>query len=156
MDVFSKTKRSEVMSHIRGAGNKDTELAMIALLRQEHIVGWRRHQRLFGRPDFVFRRARLVIFVDGCFWHCCPKHSNLPENNREFWQKKLDANRRRDKLVTRTLRKSGWHVLRIWEHEFKYPNRVKQRVLRALSKCANLESKRHDKKPIDANLAFCS
>ena len=144
MDVFSKTKRSEVMSRIRGFGNKDTELAMIVLLRREHIVGWRRHQPLFGKPDFVFRRARLVIFVDGCFWHCCPKHSNLPENNREFWQKKLDANRRRDKLVTRTLRKSGWYVLRIWEHEFKYPNHVKLRVLKALNRCERVEYRGRD------------
>jgi DNA mismatch endonuclease, patch repair protein len=134
VDVFSKKKRSQVMSQIRGHGNKDTELALVTLLRQEHITGWRRHQALLGKPDFTFRRERLVIFVDGCFWHCCPKHFNLPENNREFWQKKLGANRQRDKLVTLVLRKSGWRVLRIWEHEFKYPDRVIRRVRTALAK----------------------
>ncbi len=136
-DVFTKAKRSEVMSRIRGRGNKDTELALIALLRHAHITGWRRNQTLFGKPDFTFRRERLVIFVDGCFWHCCPKHSSLPENNRDFWQKKMDANRQRDQLVTRTLKKSGWQVLRIWEHDLKQPNRVLQRVLNALSKSKN-------------------
>jgi DNA mismatch endonuclease, patch repair protein len=133
-DVFSKEKRSQVMSHIRGRGNKETELALVSLLRKEHISGWRRHQALLGKPDFVFRRERLVIFVDGCFWHRCPKHSHLPANNRTFWQEKLVANQRRDKMVTRTLRGSGWRVLRIWEHEFKYPDRVIRRVHAALAK----------------------
>jgi len=136
-DVFSKEKRSQVMSRIRGRGNKDTELALVALLRQEHITGWRRHQDLPGKPDFTFRHERLVVFVDGCFWHGCPKHANLPENNREFWQKKLGANKIRDKKVTHTLRKSGWRVLRIWEHEFKYSHRVVKRVRAALDKRQN-------------------
>jgi DNA mismatch endonuclease (patch repair protein) len=134
MDVFSKAKRSEVMSHIRGRGNKDTELALVALLRQEHITGWRRHQALPGKPDFTFRKERLVVFVDGCFWHGCPKHATRPKNNQEFWERKLGANKTRDRVVTRTLRKSGWRVLRIWEHEFKNPDRVLQRVLKALDK----------------------
>ncbi len=59
----------------------------------------------------------MVVFVDGCFWHGCPKHSNLPVNNRPFWKKKLTANMLRDRLVSRTLRKQGWRVLRIWEHD---------------------------------------
>ena len=71
----------------------------------------------FGKPDFTFRRERVVVFVDGCFWHGCPKHSNLPVNNRPFWRKKLAANSLRDRLVTRTLRRQGWRVLRIWEHD---------------------------------------
>ena len=69
------------------------------------------------RPDFMFRKERVVIFVDGCFWHGCPKHSNMPATNREFWLKKLTGNKGRDRLVTRALRKSGWGVVRIWEHE---------------------------------------
>jgi DNA mismatch endonuclease (patch repair protein) len=116
-DVFSPAKRSEVMSRIRGRGNKATELALIDLMRRHHITGWRRNQPLFGKPDFVFRKQRLAVFVDGCFWHGCPKHANLPVGNREFWQKKLDANRKRDRLVMRELRRRGWRVMRIWEHE---------------------------------------
>lgn len=133
MDVFTAQKRSEVMSRIRGRGNKETELALITLLRQEHITGWRRHQALLGKPDFTFRTERLVIFVDGCFWHGCPQHAKMPVNNREFWQKKLEANRARDRKVTRTLRKSGWRVLRIWEHEFKHPKKIVQRLRVALN-----------------------
>ena len=116
-DVFTKAKRSEVMSRIRGRGNKQTEIALAKLLRANGITGWRRHQSLFGKPDFTFRKERVVIFVDGCFWHGCPTHSNMPVNNRAFWQKKLSANKLRDSLVTTTLRKQGWRVLRVWEHD---------------------------------------
>jgi DNA mismatch endonuclease, patch repair protein len=118
-DVFTKAKRSQVMSAIKGRGNKATELALIALMRKHGITGWRRNQPVFGKPDFVFRKQRLAVFVDGCFWHGCPRHANLPVGNREFWQRKLDANRKRDRRVTRELRRRGWRVLRIWEHELR-------------------------------------
>jgi DNA mismatch endonuclease (patch repair protein) len=133
-DVFSKRKRSEVMSQIRGRGNKDTELALAKMFRGHGITGWRRSQRIFGKPDFVFRQARLAVFVDGCFWHSCPKHKTKPKNNRAFWTKKLAKNQRRDALVTRTLRRAGWRVLRIWEHELAKKNeaRLMRRIQKAL------------------------
>jgi DNA mismatch endonuclease (patch repair protein) len=137
-DVFTKEKRSEVMSRIRGGGNQDTELALMRLLRREGIAGWRRQSALFGRPDFVFTQLRLAVFVDGCFWHGCPKHANLPVNNRRFWKRKFESNQRRDKLVRRTLRAKGWHVLRIWEHELtgKNEKRLIRRLARALTTSA--------------------
>ena len=132
-DVFTKKKRSEVMSRIRGRGNRDTELALIILLRLNKITGWRRNQKLFGKPDFVFRRARLAVFVDGCFWHGCPKHCNLPAGNRAFWRRKFAANLLRDRLVARTLRARGWRVLRIWEHDLaKRQSYCAARILNAL------------------------
>jgi DNA mismatch endonuclease (patch repair protein) len=57
--------------------------------------------------------------VDGCFWHGCPKHATRPKNNRAFWRRKLSANKARDRLVNRTLRRAGWRVLRIWEHSLR-------------------------------------
>lgn len=132
-DVFTKEKRSQVMSRIRGRGNKDTELALAKLLRAARITGWRRHQSLFGRPDFAFRRQRVVIFVDGCFWHGCSRHSNMPANNRAFWQKKLTRNQARDRLVTQTLRQQGWRVIRIWEHDLRKPARAVSRIVASLS-----------------------
>jgi len=102
---------------IRGRRNKETELALAKLLRKGGIIGWRRNQRVFGKPDFVFRKARLVVFVDGCFWHACPKHSNMPVNNRAFWKRKTAANQFRDRQVNRMLRRGGWRVIRIWEHD---------------------------------------
>ena len=134
-DVFSKAKRSQVMSRIRGRGNKETEVALMQLFRRQEITGWRRHAAVFGKPDFVFPRLKLAVFVDGCFWHRCPKHANLPVNNRLFWKRKLEANQQRDRLVGRTLRARGWHVLRVWQHELALRNekRLLQRIQRALT-----------------------
>jgi DNA mismatch endonuclease (patch repair protein) len=147
-DVFTKAKRSEVMSRIRSRGNKDTELALARLLRAQGITGWRRHvqirtsprpspQRGEGgslrvRPDFVFAKLRLVVFMDGCFWHGCPKHATQPKGNAAFWRKKLAGNKARDARVTRTLRRAGWRVLRIWEHELVRRN--EPRLWRKLQK----------------------
>lgn len=133
-DVFTKAKRSEVMSKIRSRGNLATELRLASLLRRESIHGWRRHLPIFGHPDFVFRTQRVAVFVDGCFWHCCPRCSNTPKNNAAFWSVKLAANRRRDKRVARRLRRIGWKVVRIWEHEFDTaPEGVLRRVKAALA-----------------------
>ena len=132
-DVFTKAKRSEVMSRIRGRGNKDTELALAKLLRSHHITGWRRNETVFGKPDFVFPKPKLTVFVDGCFWHGCPKHATQPKNNRAFWQRKFSANKERDRLVNQTLRRDGWRVIRIWECALrKRPLSCVQRILRAL------------------------
>jgi len=133
-DVFTKAKRSAVMSRIRGRGNKDTEIALARLLRQNKITGWRRHLPIFGKPDFAFPKHKIAVFVDGCFWHGCPKHFSLPANNRAFWKRKLSANKLRDILVTRTLRSQGWRVLRIWEHELGRKNTVElcRRIFLAL------------------------
>ena len=140
-DVFTPKKRSEVMARIRGRGNKETELALAKLFRAGGIRGWRRHIAIMGRPDFVFRVQRVAIFVDGCFWHCCPKHSNRPSNNREFWERKLDGNRRRDRIVNATLRASGWRVIRIWEHDMRVrPHVCVARVARALHALSTRET----------------
>ena len=133
-DIFTKAKRSAVMARIRSRGNMATELRMIALFRAEGITGWRRGARLFGKPDFVFRRERVVVFVDGCFWHGCPKHATLPAGNRAFWKAKFARNAARDREVTRTLRKAGWRVLRVWECALaqKRAAGTAARILRAL------------------------
>lgn len=164
-DVFTKAKRSEVMSRIRGYGNKDTELALMQLFRMHHITGWRRHSSLSlknpvsrlkvrnprstssrlntrrgegrkrrVRPDFVFPKLRLAVFVDGCFWHSCPLHATRPKNNAAFWRKKLAANKARDQFITRTLRNKGWNVLRLWEHDLspKCQARLLKQVEKAL------------------------
>lgn len=122
VDVFSVTKRSEVMSRIRGRGNEATELALVAFLRRHGIVGWRRQVQLFGSPDFVFKKHRVAVFVDGCFWHGCPKHATQPKSNQAFWAAKLARNKARDCLVTHTLRQRGWRVLRVWQHELSLNN----------------------------------
>jgi DNA mismatch endonuclease (patch repair protein) len=171
-DVFTKAKRSAVMSSIRSRGNKDTELALTSLFRRQGIMGWRRQMQLRTtepgtrrdaatrgrarcrqqssgaaprsrgrkkdvevvrvRPDFVFPRLRLAVFVDGCFWHACPVHATRPRSNAAFWRRKLAANKARDRRVNRTLRAAGWRVLRIWEHELARKNEA--RLLRRLQR----------------------
>ena len=136
LDVFTKAKRSEVMSLIRSRGNRDTELRLIALMREYGITGWRRNARVFGKPDFVFRVVKLAVFVDGCFWHSCPKHATMPANNWEFWNAKLSRNAQRDRAVSRALRASGWRVLRVWECALVRRRSVRTvaRIVRALKR----------------------
>lgn len=154
-DVFTKAKRSDVMSRIRSRGNKDTELALARVFRAEGITGWRRHlklrvgelrvgrpntrsiqhstqtlSQLIVRPDFVFPKLRLAVFVDGCFWHGCPKHATQPKGNAAFWRRKFAANQERDRRVNRGLKRAGWRVLRLWEHELALKNR--SRLIRRL------------------------
>lgn len=143
-DVFTPEKRSDVMSRIRGRGNRDTELKLAKLFRQHHVTGWRRQLKirvgstnrsaeLTVQPDFVFPKFHVAVFVDGCFWHGCPKHSKIPENNRDFWEEKLAANKCRDRLVSRVLRKAGWSVVRIWEHDLvRQPSKCIRRVCVAM------------------------
>lgn len=69
------------------------------------------------RPDIVFTRSHVVVFVDGCFWHGCPDHGEMPASNREFWEAKIGRTRERDRQQTAALEAAGWRVLRVWEHE---------------------------------------
>ena len=126
------------MSVIRSRGNRDTELRQITIMRAHRLTGWLHNWSLFGKPDFVFPKLKLAVFVDGCFWHGCPLHATQPKTNAAFWRKKISANRTRDRLVTRTLRRRGWRVLRVWEHELKRNNEHKlvRRLLTHLGRSA--------------------
>lgn len=136
-DVFSIKKRSAIMAMVRSKGNHSTELRLILLMKKSSISGWRRNYPLFGHPDFVFPRRRLAVFVDGCFWHACPRHRTTPRNNRDFWARKIARNIARDRLVGRTLRANGWCVLRIWQHDLR-PSR-EQRCIERLRKALSQE-----------------
>jgi DNA mismatch endonuclease, patch repair protein len=132
-DIWSKKKRSEVMSLIRSRGNKATELRLMEIFREFGITGWRRNQNLPGKPDFTFRRERVVVFVDGCFWHGCPRCYKRPNTNQEFWDRKIATNRKRDRHVSRELRHLGWHVVRVWQHQLENAAKVAGCVIRALN-----------------------
>jgi DNA mismatch endonuclease, patch repair protein len=134
-DRWTPAKRSEVMSRIRSSGNANTELRLVQLMKSHGITGWRRHQELFGRPDFTFRRERVVVFVDGCFWHGCPNCYRAPTSNEGYWSQKVERNRSRDKRVTHHLRVLSWKVVRVWEHELRQaPTRVVGKLRRALNR----------------------
>jgi DNA mismatch endonuclease, patch repair protein len=134
-DTFSPQERSWIMGRVLGRGNASTEQVLVALLREAGLSGWRRHPPLPGNPDFVFHSARVVVFVDGCFWHSCPRHLRLPANNRAYWVRKIERNRLRDRRTTRDLRARGWRVVRIWEHGLRGPSersRAIARIVRAV------------------------
>src|SRR2546425_10694202 len=103
------------MVNVRSSGNVATELRLIAVFRKHGITGWRRRERMFGHPDFVFRHSRVAVFVDGCFWHGCRKHGAVPRTRAEFWEAKIDRNRRRDVRVRHVLTDLGWTVIRLWQ-----------------------------------------
>jgi DNA mismatch endonuclease (patch repair protein) len=119
VDTFSKTERSRIMSRVKSKNNKSTELGFISIIKEKNIIGWRRNYPLIGKPDFVFPKQRIAIFIDGCFWHKCPKHCRMPSSNKEYWNQKIEKNRIRDRKTKKLLKEAGWFVIRIWEHEIK-------------------------------------
>ena len=122
-DIFSREKRSKVMKAVKSKNTKTTELKMIQIFKELKISGWRRTYPLVGKPDFVFPKKRIVVFVDGCFWHSHDCRNVTPKENSDFWDKKRDYNRAHDKEVTKTLIAKGWNVIRIWECELKSKKR---------------------------------
>ena len=123
-DVFSKTKRSQIMQRVKPSGNKSTEVKLIQYFKEQHITGWRRGYKVKGHPDFVFLEKRISIFVDGCFWHGHDCRNTKPRNNAEYWAKKQKRNMDHDCEITALFENRGWTVIRIWECELKKKNRA--------------------------------
>lgn len=132
-DVLTLEQRRYCMSQIRGRDTTPEKLVRSALFKKG--FRFRVRNRLRGRPDIVFPRERVVVFVDGCFWHGCPAHATTPVTNAAFWTKKLKRNVERDKEVDHDLGAEGWAVLRVWEHEVKGDSsRVVGRIVRAVGR----------------------
>ena len=138
-DTLTPAERSERMSRVRSRGNRATELRLIALLGAHCIAGWRRGAPLPGKPDFIFRAEKVAVFVDGCFWHGCPRHGRMPKTRVAFWTVKLARNVRRDRTVSRELRKRGWRMLRVWECALSRGREVGtvKRIARALAEAGH-------------------
>lgn len=132
-DILTKAQRSYNMSKIRGKNTK-AELRLRRLLFENGIRNYRLNSSLPGKPDIIFPKKKIAIFVDGCFWHKCSLHFVEPKTRTEFWLKKIDDNVKRDKEVTEILKQNGWQVLRFWEHEIKEkPSDVVTVIVSALS-----------------------
>jgi DNA mismatch endonuclease (patch repair protein) len=115
-DTMTKKQRSFCMSRIRGRDTKP-ELRIKKLMKK---LGFSHQPKgIIGRPDFANRKTKTAVFVDGCFWHGCPKHCKKPKSNRAYWLPKIRQNIARDRKVTAALRRAGWKAIRIWEHEIK-------------------------------------
>jgi len=121
-DVFDEAQRSAVMSKVRSSGNKSTELRLIKLFTSAGITGWRRNYPVKGKPDFVFIKHRVAVFVDGCFWHGHDCRNTRPAANADYWAEKRLRNVKRDAEVSANFDTRGWTVLRIWECELKKGN----------------------------------
>lgn len=136
MDSLDRQQRSERMRLVRSQGNRSTEARMRAMLVRAGIRGWRLHGKdVPGCPDFVFDQCRLVVFVDGCFWHGCPICKRpLPSNRRTYWRHKIEYNQERAAAVGAALQSLGYSVIRIWEHQLRMPQRrlVIPRIFRAI------------------------
>ena len=123
------------MSLIRSTGNKENELRLIHIMREHGITGWRRGRALRFeetgkgkaergkpdfktiRPDFVFPGRKIAVFVDGEFWHGHPTRAKIPKTRRAWWKAKIEGNKARDRMQNRVLRRNGWKVVRIWQHQ---------------------------------------
>lgn len=125
------------MSQIRGKNTKPELIFRKALWALG--MRYRLHAKLAGRPDIVFAKAKVAVFIDGCFWHGCPIHCVKAKTNKDFWERKLSGNVERDKTNSKLLRKEGWKVFRFWEHEikedaFRYAKKVAAEVRRKKDK----------------------
>jgi DNA mismatch endonuclease (patch repair protein) len=117
-DTFTPEVRSRIMRAVKG---KDTSLEkkVRSALWMRGLRFRKNDKRLPGKPDVVFSRAKLAVFLDSCFRHGCPLHLRRPKSNQDYWQKKVAKNMLRDSQVTSACTDLGWTVLRIWEHEIK-------------------------------------
>jgi DNA mismatch endonuclease, patch repair protein len=117
MDKVSPRVRSFIMSRIR---SRDTAMEVLfARVLRRSRVSFRQHANLLGKPDFVFRKAKTVVFLDSCFWHRCPYHYRHPQSRPEYWGPKIENNVKRDKKIRSEYRRCGWKVFRFWEHQIQ-------------------------------------
>lgn len=119
MDNLTKEQRRKNMQHIRSKDTKPERTIMRELKRRKiYFAGYA--NEITGKPDIVFRRKKLVVFIDSDFWHGHPKRFIMPATNYEYWSDKIAQNKKRDRQVTKELRSGGWKVIRIWEYDIKH------------------------------------
>jgi DNA mismatch endonuclease, patch repair protein len=119
-DNLTPEDRRKTMQAVKGKGTS-IERQLSAMLAGMGLSGWKKNvDDIRGKPDVVFPKERILIFIDGCFWHGCPHcDRKLPKTNREYWERKIERNLERDKRNTQALANDGWRVIRIWEHEIR-------------------------------------
>ena len=116
-DTLTKTQRHYCMSRIKSKNTKP-EIAVRKLIWKKGCR-YRIGHGLIGKPDMVFPSYKIAVFIDGCFWHGCPKHCRMPSSNVKYWRQKISGNKKRDSKINKQLSREGWKVIRIWEHDIK-------------------------------------
>lgn len=143
MDNVSREIRSRIMTAVRSDGKSRTEIEFGQLLTAAGARGYRKQWRVHGsKPDFAWPGRKVAIFVDGCFWHGCTRCKSLPTSNVEFWRTKIEGNRRRDRRVTRALRRQGWKVIRIWECHIRRSSSI-QRVTEVVNSQYSISARKN-------------
>jgi DNA mismatch endonuclease, patch repair protein len=132
-DNLSPEDRRKTMQAVRGKGTR-LEKRLWAMLAGMRLKGWKKNvATITGKPDVVFSSQRVVVFIDGCFWHGCPHcQRKLPATNREYWERKIKRNAELAQIHDRQLEQGGWVVVRIWEHEMADRPLVRARIRHAL------------------------
>jgi DNA mismatch endonuclease (patch repair protein) len=134
VDILTQEQRKYNMSRIKGK-NTGPEVNLRKLLFAKGVRGYRIHYKLSGKPDIVFTRKKIAIFIDGCFWHKCPVCFKEPETRKEFWMKKINSNVERDNNFNNKLQNEGWTVIRFWEHDVrKQPEKIVSEILELINK----------------------
>lgn len=116
-DRITKEQRKKNMQAIRAQSKLENKIS-----RSVWKKGFRfrkNDKTLFGKPDISIKKYKVVIFIDSCFWHACEIHGNQPKTNKDYWDKKLNRNKERDREVNKYYQENDWFIKRIWEHEFK-------------------------------------
>ncbi len=132
MDNLTKSQRRKNMQHIRSAGTK-AELFVARELRRRGIYFARNVKSIIGKPDFVFRKKKIAVFIDSDFWHRHPSRFIMPKSSRKYWKAKIERNMQRDREVNAELKKLGWKVIRLWEYDIKRrPTRSLEKKLKEL------------------------
>ncbi|MBI4789842.1 MAG: very short patch repair endonuclease [Chloroflexi bacterium] len=130
MDRVSRTVRSQVMASVKSSGTRLESALANALTRTRLPKFERNSPKVEGRPDFVFPKLRVAIFLDSCFWHGCRWHCRMPASNQAYWIAKIQRNRARDKRVSSSLKRQGWIVIRIWEHTLNRAGGIDAAILK--------------------------
>lgn len=136
-DNLSPVERRKTMRAVKGS-DTGIERRLFSTLAGMHLSGWRKNDPTTpGKPDVVFYTQHIAIFIDGCFWHGCPRcKRKLPQTNRDYWQQKINHNRQRARTINRRLRADGWTVFRLWEHETRDQHKMlafKAKLISALN-----------------------
>jgi len=132
MDNLTKEQRKRNMQNIRSQDTMPEKL-VARELRKRQIYYTSNVKKIVGKPDFVFRRRKVAVFIDSDFWHGHPKRGIMPKTNKRYWTEKIANNKRRDRRVTQKLKVQGWKVIRIWEYDVKRRfDKAFERIERAL------------------------
>ncbi len=141
-DKVSTEVRTRTMRAVKSNDSK-MEIKFRSALWRSGLRFYKNVKSLSGKPDIVFPKKKVVIFLDSCFWHGCPEHLRMPKSNLDYWQPKIERNKKRDSEINAYYSENNWQIFRIWEHELKtnFDNQVSE-VARAVRRSQNYEQ--HD------------